>query len=101
MQRPQRLQTTPRNGPSCRKQLQRLTNHAWYDDSPAWSPDGKGIAFASDRDGNWEIYLMNTDGSNPQRLTNDPGMGVVRHADAGYDIARDVARTRGIDMPML
>jgi urocanate hydratase len=34
-------------------------------------------------------------------LTNDPGMGVVRHADAGYDIARDVARTRGIDMPML
>jgi urocanate hydratase len=34
-------------------------------------------------------------------LTNDPGTGVVRHADAGYDIARDVARTRGIDMPML
>jgi urocanate hydratase len=34
-------------------------------------------------------------------LTNDPGMGVVRHADAGYEIARDVARTRGIDMPML
>ena len=34
-------------------------------------------------------------------LTNDPGMGVVRHADAGYDIARRVARERGIDMPML
>jgi urocanate hydratase len=34
-------------------------------------------------------------------LTNDPGMGVVRHADAGYEIARDVARERGIDMPML
>ncbi|MDX6219650.1 MAG: urocanate hydratase [Frankiales bacterium] len=34
-------------------------------------------------------------------LTNDPGMGVVRHADAGYEIARDVARTRGVDMPML
>ncbi len=34
-------------------------------------------------------------------LTNDPGTGVVRHADAGYDIARDVARDRGIDMPML
>jgi urocanate hydratase len=34
-------------------------------------------------------------------LTNDPGMGVVRHADAGYDIARDKARDRGIDMPML
>jgi urocanate hydratase len=34
-------------------------------------------------------------------LTNDPGTGVVRHADAGYEIARDVARERGIDMPML
>ena len=34
-------------------------------------------------------------------LTNDPGTGVVRHADAGYDLARDVARERGIDMPML
>jgi urocanate hydratase len=33
-------------------------------------------------------------------LTNDPGIGVVRHADAGYDIARDVAATHGIDMPM-
>lgn len=34
-------------------------------------------------------------------LTNDPGTGVVRHADAGYEIARDVARDRGIDMPLL
>ncbi len=34
-------------------------------------------------------------------LTNDPGMGVVRHADAGYDIARRVAHERGVDMPML
>jgi urocanate hydratase len=34
-------------------------------------------------------------------LTNDPGMGVVRHADAGYDIARRVAQERGVDMPML
>jgi urocanate hydratase len=34
-------------------------------------------------------------------LTNDPGTGVMRHADAGYDLARDVARERGIDLPML
>jgi urocanate hydratase len=33
-------------------------------------------------------------------LTNDPGIGVVRHADAGYDIARQVAREKGIRMPM-
>jgi len=33
-------------------------------------------------------------------LTNDPGIGVVRHADAGYEIAREVARDKGIRMPM-
>ncbi len=34
-------------------------------------------------------------------LTNDPGSGVVRHADAGYDIAIRTAKKRGIRMPML
>jgi urocanate hydratase len=34
-------------------------------------------------------------------LTNDPGMGVIRHADAGYDRAIEVARERGVAIPML
>jgi urocanate hydratase len=34
-------------------------------------------------------------------LTADPGLGVVRHADAGYEIALDTARDHGIAMPML
>ncbi|MBP7621482.1 MAG: urocanate hydratase [Gemmatimonadales bacterium] len=34
-------------------------------------------------------------------LTNDPAMGVIRHADAGYELAKGVARTRGVDMPSL
>lgn len=34
-------------------------------------------------------------------LTTDPGLGVVRHADAGYDAAKRVAREKGIKMPML
>jgi urocanate hydratase len=34
-------------------------------------------------------------------LTNDPGTGVVRHADAGYEAARAAARTLGINMPSL
>jgi urocanate hydratase len=34
-------------------------------------------------------------------LTCDPGTGVMRHADAGYDIAIDVARERGVDLPMI
>ena len=31
-------------------------------------------------------------------LRNDPGMGVIRHADAGYDIAKDTARKHGLDL---
>jgi urocanate hydratase len=34
-------------------------------------------------------------------LTTDPGMGVVRHADAGYELAKKTARQKGINMPML
>jgi urocanate hydratase len=33
-------------------------------------------------------------------LTNDPGMGILRHADAGYDKATAVARERGVRIPM-
>jgi urocanate hydratase len=33
-------------------------------------------------------------------LNNDPGLGVVRHADAGYELAQRTARERGIQMPM-
>jgi urocanate hydratase len=33
-------------------------------------------------------------------LTTDPGMGVARHADAGYERALQVARERGVRVPM-
>ena len=34
-------------------------------------------------------------------LTADPGTGVMRHADAGYDLAIDTAKARGVDLPSL
>jgi urocanate hydratase len=34
-------------------------------------------------------------------LTADPGTGVMRHADAGYDLAIQTAKERGVDLPML
>jgi TolB protein len=41
---------------------------------PAWSPDGSKMAFTSNRDGNAEIYVMNRDGSNVRRMTNNPAI---------------------------
>ena len=38
--------------------LRNLTNDPARDFSPSWSPDGRHIAFVSDRDGNEEIYVM-------------------------------------------
>ena len=50
----------------------RLTNNRGRDLDPVFSPDGKKIAFTSDRDGNSEIYVMNADGTGQTNLTNDP-----------------------------
>jgi dipeptidyl aminopeptidase/acylaminoacyl peptidase len=44
-----------------------------YDDmDPAWSPDGRRIAFASNRSGNFDIYVMNANGTDVKRLTSEP-----------------------------
>jgi TolB protein len=49
-----------------------LTNHPAFDGAPAWSPNGQRIAYHSNRDGNFEIYVMNADGSDETRLTDHP-----------------------------
>jgi TolB protein len=47
----------------------RLTRESSDDLSPTWSPDGKRIAFVSNRAGSPQIYVMNADGSGVRRLT--------------------------------
>jgi hypothetical protein len=70
------------------KTLKRLTNNSAFDLSPSWSPDGKKIAFDSLRDGNYEIYVMNVDGSGIKRLTNSPAHdGVPSWSPDGKKIA--------------
>lgn len=50
-------------------EAQRLTSHVGYEIFPHYSPDGKSIAFTGQYDGNTEVYLISSDGGEPQRLT--------------------------------
>ena len=52
--------------------LTRLTNGDWDDITPAPSPDGERIAFASNRFGQWDLYLMDLSSGDLTRLTNTP-----------------------------
>jgi Tol biopolymer transport system component len=50
----------------------RLTNNSVEDDYPSWSPDGTKITFASMSSGNWDIWVMNANGTGLTQLTTDP-----------------------------
>lgn len=50
-------------------EMEQLTFGEWGNETPAWSPDGSRIAFTSYRDGNAEIYVMKSDGTEQIRLT--------------------------------
>ena len=52
-------------------EAKQLTTHQAYDYSPVWSPDGKTIAFASDRFGNFDIYTIPVKGGVPTRITTN------------------------------
>lgn len=51
--------------------ITQLTDDENNDVMPALSPDGKTIAFASDRSGNWDLYLMDAEGGPAVQLTHD------------------------------
>ena len=50
-----------------------LTSHPAYDTAPVWSPDSKKIAFASDRMGSLDVFIVSREGGVPQRLTTHSG----------------------------
>jgi len=52
----------------------RLTHNPGVDGSPAWSPDGRRIACGCQRGGNFDIYLLNVDGSRERKLTKSPAV---------------------------
>ena len=52
--------------------LTRLTYGDWNDVSPALSPDGTQVAFASNRDGTWDLYILTLESGEIIRVTNSP-----------------------------
>jgi Tol biopolymer transport system component len=60
------------NNIDCAIESRNLTTHPQRDLNPVWSPDGKWLAFASDRGGNWDIFITNLDGVITRALTRNP-----------------------------
>jgi tricorn protease len=58
--------------------VRRLTSDPGFESSPAFSPDGKWIAFSAQYEGNTDVYLVSADGGVPKRLTWHPGNDVVQ-----------------------
>ena len=49
-------------GPRCDNPVN-ISNNSANDDFPAWAPNGRSIAFSSDRFGSFDVFIMNTDGA--------------------------------------
>jgi len=83
----------------------RLTVHESYDDLPAWSPDGKTIAFSSDRAGNDDVYLMDATGGPVTQLTCHDAWDAVQcwSPDGGrvlFVSRRDTTENEPYEMPV-
>ena len=89
--------------------IRQLTTSTATNVRPAWSPDGKSIAFQSNRDGPYHIFVMNSDGSDVRQLTfngaddswprwspNGTWIALHSNVDANYEIY--VIRPDGTDL---
>jgi TolB protein len=74
-----------------------LTNTPWSEVAPAWSPDGRQIAFASDQISYADIYVMSSDGGAPRNLTADLGPNPRELDPAWSPDGRTIAFARYFD----
>lgn len=59
--------------PATGGEAHQLTSGTDYDTAPVWSPDSRTIAFASDREGSPDLYIIDAKGGTPRRLTTSSG----------------------------
>jgi Tol biopolymer transport system component len=57
----------------------------WNNAAPVWSPDGSQIAFVTDRTGQWEIWIMNADGTNQRPMFPNGALDGIAFNFAGVD----------------
>jgi Tol biopolymer transport system component len=88
------------SGADGRLRLERVAPSTRTDYDPDPSPDGKRVAFASDRSGAFEIWVSDRDGANPTQLTSfgGPDLGSPRWSPDGHTIAFDAKRGGNSDI---
>jgi serine/threonine protein kinase/Tol biopolymer transport system component len=83
------------SGPTQERPATKLISSTRWDGSQDYSPDGKKIVFASNRDGRFQIWVCDSEGLNPRRLTDGMDCGLPRWSPDGQEIAYNDQRGRG------
>jgi Tol biopolymer transport system component len=77
----------PRESNSSSGHLVKLIASTWRDNNPQYSPDGRRVAFVSDRAGSLDLWVTNADGSGPFQLTSQGAQSTPRWSPDGRRIA--------------
>ncbi len=84
------------DAPAANHPVTKLSTGTAWDANAAWSPDGKTIAFDSNRSGSWRLYLMDADGSNVRDLSQADNPGANMYPAWSPDGKR-IAYTNSVD----